>query len=72
MKVGVHSLTHNPTAAWRELSQEQKVIKINAKVPTSDAPNDKVDLRYITILLFQFIISNDKTLFISAACSLYE
>lgn len=50
MKIGVHSLTHNPTAAWQELSLEQKVIKINAKVPTSDAPNDKVDLRYIKIL----------------------
>ncbi|KAK2581161.1 hypothetical protein KPH14_007968 [Odynerus spinipes] len=42
MKVGVHPLTHNPTAAWRELSQEQKVIKINAKLPTTDAPSDKL------------------------------
>lgn len=42
MKIEIHPLTNNPTAAWRELSEQQKVIKINVKIPTTEAPNDKV------------------------------
>lgn len=42
MMIEIHPLTNNPTAAWHELSQQQKVIKINTKLPTTDAPNDKV------------------------------
>lgn len=42
MKIGIHALTANPTAAWNELAKEQKVVKINTKPPTNDAPNDKV------------------------------
>lgn len=42
MDIDIHPLTDNPTAAWKELSKQQKVIKINAKPPTTDAPNDKV------------------------------
>ncbi|XP_011873254.1 PREDICTED: UPF0046 protein C25E10.12 isoform X3 [Vollenhovia emeryi] len=42
MKIGIHPLTADPTAAWRELSQHQKVVKINAKLPTTQAPSDKL------------------------------
>lgn len=42
MMIEIHPLTNNPTAAWHELSQQQKVIKINTKLPTTEAPNDKV------------------------------
>lgn len=42
MKIGIHPLTADPTAAWRELSQQQKVIKITAKLPKIPAPNNKV------------------------------
>ena len=42
MKLAVHPLSENPTAAWEELSQQQKVIKINAKTPNTEAPSDKV------------------------------
>lgn len=42
--IDIHPLTSNPTAAWQELSQHQKVIKINAKTPTTEAPENKVRL----------------------------
>lgn len=42
MDIDVHPLTNNPTEAWSELSQHQKVIKINAKPPAADAPTNKV------------------------------
>lgn len=44
MKIAIHPLTADPTAAWRELSQYQKVVKITAKLPTTEAPSDKVRL----------------------------
>ncbi|XP_008549753.1 metallophosphoesterase domain-containing protein 1 [Microplitis demolitor] len=42
MDIDVHPLTNNPTEAWSELSQHQKVIKINAKPPAADAPTNKL------------------------------
>ncbi|XP_014210072.1 metallophosphoesterase domain-containing protein 1 [Copidosoma floridanum] len=42
MEIAVHPLTKNPTDAWREISQHQKVIKINVKTPTSESPTDKL------------------------------
>lgn len=42
MDIEIHPLTGNPTAAWQELSREQKVIKINVKPPTAEAPANKV------------------------------
>ncbi|XP_070528242.1 UPF0046 protein C25E10.12 isoform X5 [Cardiocondyla obscurior] len=42
MKIAIHPLTADPTAAWRELSQHQKVVKINTKLPTTEAPSDKL------------------------------
>lgn len=37
MKVDIHPLTADPTAAWTEISKQQKFIKIDAKPPTSPA-----------------------------------
>ena len=42
MKIAVHPLSDNPTAAWEELSQHQKVVEIKTKIPNSEAPSDKV------------------------------
>ncbi|XP_033223132.1 UPF0046 protein T07D4.2 isoform X2 [Belonocnema kinseyi] len=42
MKLAVHPLSKNPTAAWEELSQQQKVVKINAKTPNTESPSDKL------------------------------
>jgi hypothetical protein len=42
MNITVHPLTKDPTEAWQELSQQQKVIKINTKMPTNDTPKNKV------------------------------
>lgn len=41
MKIEVHPLTNNPTAAWREISQTQKVIKLNVKPPKTDVASNK-------------------------------
>lgn len=40
--IEVHPLTSNPTCAWNELSQKQKVIKVNVKLPTKPVEPDKV------------------------------
>lgn len=45
MNLAVHPLSENPTAAWEEISQKQKVVKINARTPNTEAPSDKVDLQ---------------------------
>lgn len=42
MKIEVHPLTHNPTAAWAELSKTQKLYKINVCTPTTQVADDKV------------------------------
>ncbi|PSN41933.1 Metallophosphoesterase domain-containing protein 1 [Blattella germanica] len=42
MKIEVHHLTKNPTAAWNELSKIQKVIKVQVSPPKSNAADDKV------------------------------
>lgn len=42
MKVDIHPLTEDPTSAWKEISKTQRVIKINARPPNSDVPNNKV------------------------------
>lgn len=38
----VHHLTHNPTAAWKEISQTQKLYKLNVKPPKTPAGDDKL------------------------------
>jgi hypothetical protein len=42
MKIEVHHLTRNPTAAWNELSKIQKVIKVQVSPPESSVADDKV------------------------------
>lgn len=41
--VEVHPLTNNPTAAWKELSQTQKVIKIHVSLPKQKVSPNKVN-----------------------------
>jgi hypothetical protein len=45
MKIEVHNLTRNPTAAWNELSKIQKVIKVQVSPPKSSVADDKVSWR---------------------------
>lgn len=42
MSVEVHPHSNNPTHAWKEISRTQKVIKVNAKPPTSRVSDDKL------------------------------
>jgi hypothetical protein len=42
MKIEVHHLTKNPTAAWNELSKIQKVIRVQVNPPKSHVADDKV------------------------------
>lgn len=41
-EIRVHRLTDNPTAAWKELSKTQKMLKLNVKVPEKLVEPDKV------------------------------
>ncbi|XP_072389976.1 UPF0046 protein C25E10.12 [Diabrotica undecimpunctata] len=40
--VSIHPLTDNPTAAWKEISKNQKLLKLNVKIPTKPVENNKV------------------------------
>jgi hypothetical protein len=42
MKIEVHHLSKDPTAAWSELSKTQKVIKVQVSQPKSNVADDKV------------------------------
>lgn len=46
MKIEVHHLTKNPTEAWKEIGNTQRVIKVKMPVlkndSISDLPNNKV------------------------------
>lgn len=42
MKIDVHPLTNDPTAAWKEISQSQRVIRVTMKPPASNVPANKV------------------------------
>ncbi|KAL1517795.1 hypothetical protein ABEB36_001519 [Hypothenemus hampei] len=44
-EISVHPLTNSPTAAWKEISQTQKVIKINVKIPQK--PVEDTKLRFV-------------------------
>lgn len=46
MKIEVHPLTNNPTAAWKDLSQTQKVIKIHVSCPKDKVSVSKVRINY--------------------------
>lgn len=41
-EIHVHPLTNNPTAAWREISKTQKMLKLNVKIPLKPVEPDKV------------------------------
>jgi Icc-related predicted phosphoesterase len=40
--IKVHALTNNPTAAWKEISKNQKIIKLNVKIPSKPVEPNKV------------------------------
>ncbi|XP_060535282.1 UPF0046 protein C25E10.12 [Cylas formicarius] len=40
--IEVHPLSASPTAAWKEIGQTQKVLKLNVKVPSAAVGFDKV------------------------------
>lgn len=42
MQIDVHEFTNDPTAAWREISKSQRVIKITMKTPNPEIPKNKV------------------------------
>ncbi|XP_055383659.1 UPF0046 protein C25E10.12 [Condylostylus longicornis] len=42
MEVQVHPLTNDPTAAWKELSRTQRVIKVTMKPPSTTCPYNKL------------------------------
>ncbi|KAK9496616.1 hypothetical protein O3M35_013099 [Rhynocoris fuscipes] len=42
MNIEVHPLTSNPTRAWKELANTQKVVKINVPVPSKTPSSDKL------------------------------
>lgn len=50
MKIEVHHLTRNPTAAWNDLSKIQKVIKVQVSPPKSSVADDKVSLELGIVL----------------------
>lgn len=42
MTIEIHPNTSDPTAAWKELSKTQRVIKITMKPPNPEIPKNKV------------------------------
>lgn len=40
--IRVHPLTNDPTAAWKEISKTQKMIKLNVTIPSTPVGPDKV------------------------------
>lgn len=41
-EIHVNPLSNNPTAAWREISKTQKMLKLNVKIPSKQVEPDKV------------------------------
>lgn len=58
MDVTVHSLTNNPTQAWKEISKGQKLFKLNVKIPTKPVDADKV--RFVCMSDTHSLIHNIK------------
>lgn len=44
MKIEIHPLTNNPTAAWKSLSKSQKVVKIHVSLPKQVVASNKVSI----------------------------
>ncbi|KAJ8970840.1 hypothetical protein NQ317_014271 [Molorchus minor] len=41
-KIGIHPLTDDPTVAWKEISKQQKLLKLHVKIPANPVQPDKV------------------------------
>lgn len=41
-EIKVHPLTDNPTQAWKEIGKNQKVLKINVKIPSKPVEINRV------------------------------
>jgi hypothetical protein len=50
--IKVHALTNNPTAAWKEISKNQKIIKLNVKIPSKPVEPNKMGMyTYMPVIL---------------------
>lgn len=56
--IGVHPLTNNPTAAWADISKQQKIIRINVKLPSKPVESNKV--RFVCMSDTHSLIQNIK------------
>ncbi|CAH1108078.1 unnamed protein product [Psylliodes chrysocephalus] len=54
--ISVHPLTNDPTAAWKVISKQQKVIKLNVKIPSKPVESDK--LRFVCMSDTHSLIRN--------------
>lgn len=41
MDISIHPLTHTPTAAWNEISKNQRIIKVTTKPPRTELSSNK-------------------------------
>lgn len=57
-QITVHPLTNNPTAAWMNISQQQKIIRVNVKPPTKPVEPNKV--RFVCMSDTHSLIQNIK------------
>lgn len=56
--IKVHPLTNDPTAAWRIISRDQKLLKLNVKIPKTPVENSKV--RFVCMSDTHSLIHNIK------------
>lgn len=56
--IKVHPLTNDPTAAWKSISKNQKVFKLNVKIPKK--PVDKSNVRFVCMSDTHSLIHNIK------------
>ena len=42
MSIKIHRLTDKPTLAWNEISKNQKILKLNVKIPTKEKSANKI------------------------------
>lgn len=55
-EIKVHPLTDNPSAAWKELSKTQKMLKLNVRIPSKPVEPDK--LRFVCMSDTHSLIRN--------------
>lgn len=56
--IQIHPLTNNPTAAWKSISKDQKVFKLNVKLPKNLVDQNKV--RFVCMSDTHSLIHNIK------------